>query len=108
MHSLRSHALSTQNRADSQCSTSARQLGPILLFLGRFPDVQDLAAFPPLYVWGPVLLFGALLFVLQWGINRIPDRWYLMGYAGMVMAAFLAVAVDRTALWNRMFSSFSP
>jgi hypothetical protein len=76
--------------------------------LGRFPYIQDLAAFPPLYVWGPVLLFGALLFVLQWGMSRIPNRWYLMGYAGMVMASFLSVAVGRTALWNRLFSTFAP
>jgi len=76
--------------------------------LGRFPYIQDLAAFPPLYVWAPVLLFGALLFVLQWGMSRIPNRWYLMGYAGMVMASFLSVAVGRTARWNRLFSTFAP
>ena len=76
--------------------------------LGRFPYIQDLAAFPPLYVWGPVLLFAALLFVLQWGMSRIPNRWYLMGFAGMVMASFLSVAIGHTALWNRMLSTFVP
>jgi len=34
--------------------------------LGRFPHIGTLAGFPPLYVWGPLLLFGGLLFVLQW------------------------------------------
>ena len=70
--------------------------------------IQNLAAFPPLYVWGPVLLFGGLLFVLQWGMNRTPNRWYLMGYAGMAIASFLSVAEGSTALWNRMVSTFAP
>jgi hypothetical protein len=76
--------------------------------LGRFPYVENLAAFPPLYVWGPVLIFGAFLFVLQWGMNRAPNRWYLMGYVGMVAASLLSVAVGTTGLWNRMVSSFTP
>jgi hypothetical protein len=75
---------------------------------GRLPYIENLAAMPPLYVWGPVLIFGALLFVLQWGMNRAPNRWYLMGYAGMVAASLLAVAVGTTALWSRMVSSFIP
>jgi len=75
---------------------------------GRFPYIENLAVFPPLYVWGPVLLFGGLLFVLQWGMSRTLNRWYLMGYAGMVMASFLSVAVGRTALWNGMVSAFAP
>jgi len=76
--------------------------------LGRFPHIGTLAGFPPLYVWGPLLLFGGLLFVLQWGMSRTPNRWYLMGYAGMVMASFLSVAVGSTALWNRKVSAFVP
>ncbi len=76
--------------------------------LGRFPYVENLSAFPPLYVWGPVLLFGGLLFVLQWGMSRTLNRWYLMGYAGMVIAAFMSVAVGHTKLWNRMVSTFVP
>jgi hypothetical protein len=75
---------------------------------GRFPYIEKLSAFPPLYVWGPVLLFGALLFLLQWGMNRTFNRWYLMGYSGMVMASFLSVAVGHTALWNRMAIVFAP
>jgi hypothetical protein len=30
--------------------------------LGRFPYIESLTAFPPLYVWGPVLLFGVCFF----------------------------------------------
>jgi hypothetical protein len=76
--------------------------------LGRFPYIENLTAFPPLYVWGPVLLFGGLLFFLQWGMSRTLNRWYLMGYAGMVMASFISVGVGHTALWNRTFSAFIP
>lgn len=76
--------------------------------LGRFPHIEDLAASPPLYVWGPVLLLGGFLFLLQWGMSRVANRWYLMGYAGMVMASVLSVAVGSTALWNRIASTFAP
>ena len=76
--------------------------------LGRFPYIENLTAFPPLYVWGPVLLFGGLLFFLQWGMSRTLNRWYLMGYAGMVMASFISAGVGHTALWNRTFSAFIP
>jgi hypothetical protein len=75
---------------------------------GRLPYVDNLAAYPPLYVWWPVLLFGALLFVLQWGMNRVPNRWYVMGYAGLVAASLLSVAIGTTALWSRMVGSFIP
>jgi len=76
--------------------------------LGRFPHIENLTAFPPLYVWGPVLLFGGLLFFLQWGMSRTLNRWYLMGYAGMVMASFTSAGVGHTAPWNRTFSAFIP
>ena len=76
--------------------------------LGRFPYVEQLTAFPPLYVWGPVLLFGGLLFFLQWGMTRTLNRWYLMGYAGMVIASFISAGVGHTAIWNRTFSAFIP
>lgn len=76
--------------------------------LGRFPYIEALAFRPPLYVWGPVLLFGGLLFVLQWAMSRAANRWYLIGYAGMVIASFLSIAVGGSALWNRMLGSFVP
>jgi len=41
-------------------------------------------------------------------MNRNPNRWYLMGYAGMAIASFLSVAEGSTALWNRMVSTFAP
>jgi hypothetical protein len=76
--------------------------------LGRCPYIQNVAALPPLYVWGPVLLLGGLLFLLQWGMSRATNRWYLLGYAGMVIAAFASVAVGSSALWNRMVSAIAP
>jgi hypothetical protein len=75
--------------------------------LGRFPYIQNLAV-APLYVWVPVLLLGGLLFLLQWGMSRTPNRWYLMGYAGMAAASLLSVAVGTSAVWNRMLRTFAP
>jgi hypothetical protein len=75
---------------------------------GRLPYIENLAARPPLYVWWPVLLFGAFLFALQWAMNKAPNRWYLMGYTGMVAASLLAATVGTTPLWSRMASTFVP
>ena len=76
--------------------------------LGRCPYIEDIAAHPPLYVWGPVLIFGALLFLLQWGMSRSVNRWYLLGYAGIVAAALVATAVGGSAMWNGMVSAMVP
>jgi len=76
--------------------------------LGRFPYMEDLAFRSPLYVWGPVLLVGGLLFLLQWAMSRPANRWYLMGYAGTVIASFLSVVVGNSGLWNRMLRTFVP
>jgi hypothetical protein len=76
--------------------------------LGRFPYTGDLAMYAPLYAWGPVLLFGGLLFLLQWGMNRAANRWYLVGYAVILIGSFLSVAVGNTALWNHMVGTFVP
>lgn len=76
--------------------------------LGRFPYIEALAFRPPFYVWGPSLLFGGLLFLLQWAMSRAANRWYLVGYAGMVIACFLSMAVGNSGLWNRMLGSFVP
>lgn len=76
--------------------------------LGRCPYIENIAALAPLYVWGPVLLLGGLLFLLQWGMSRAANRWYLMGYAGMVTAAFVSVTVGSSAVWNRMVSTVVP
>jgi len=76
--------------------------------LGRCPYIEDIAAMAPLYVWGPVLIFGGLLFLLQWALSRTVNRWYLLGYAGIVFTAFVAVGVGSSTLWNRMVSAIVP
>jgi hypothetical protein len=76
--------------------------------LGRFPYVEDLAARPPLYAWWPPLLFGGLLFLLQWAMSRAANRWYFLGYAGIVIGALLSVAVGNTAVWNQIAAAFVP
>jgi hypothetical protein len=76
--------------------------------LGRCPYIENIAALPPLYVWGPVLLLGGLLFLLQWGMSRAANRWYLMGYAGMAIVALASVGIGSSAIWNRMVSAIVP
>jgi len=76
--------------------------------LGRCPYIEDIAAKAPLYVWGPVLILGGLLFLLQWALSRTVNRWYLLGYAGIVLTSFVAVRIGSSALWNRMVSAIVP
>jgi hypothetical protein len=61
--------------------------------LSRFPYTAQLARVPPLYAHGPMLLFGALLFLLHWGMTRVANRWYAIGYAGVVLACLASVAL---------------
>jgi hypothetical protein len=41
-------------------------------------------------------------------MSRAANRWYLLGYAGMMIAAFVSAAVGGSALWNRMVSAIVP
>jgi hypothetical protein len=70
--------------------------------LGRMPYVINLALLPPLYVYGPSLLFAGLLLLLHWGMTRLPSRSYLLGYGGLVVASFVFVALGNSALWLRL------
>jgi hypothetical protein len=76
--------------------------------LGRVPYVANLAVLPPLYAYTPTLLFGALLFLVHWGMTRLTNRWYLVGYAGFVLASFASVGLGNTELWNQMVGTFVP
>jgi hypothetical protein len=76
--------------------------------LGRVPYTDSLATFSPLYVYGPMLLFGGLLFLVQWGMTRRANRFYLIGYAGIALACFLSVALGRTTIWSQMVGTFVP
>jgi hypothetical protein len=70
--------------------------------LGRCPYIGDYAAMPPLYVLGPALVLGALFLVLQLGMTRAFNRWYALGYSGMVIASVTIVVIGHSALWNRI------
>jgi hypothetical protein len=68
--------------------------------LGRCPYISHLAIVPPLYAVGPMLLFGALLFLLRWAMTRVPSRWYVIGYLGITAAGLISVVVGRSAVWS--------
>jgi hypothetical protein len=76
--------------------------------LGRFPYIDRIVTHPPLYAWWAVLLFGGLLFLLQWGMSRPANRWYLLGYVAIVLGALVSVTVGGTTVWNQMVGSFVP
>lgn len=76
--------------------------------LGRCPYIENFAIKPPLFVLGPAVVLGALFFVLQWAMTRVPSRWYALGLSGFVIASFLFVAVGHSALWNQMVAAFVP
>jgi hypothetical protein len=70
--------------------------------LGRFPYIDNWSLLPPLYVWGPVLVFGALLFLLHWAMTRAASRWYATGYAALLALALLSVLVGHTGVWTQV------
>jgi hypothetical protein len=70
--------------------------------LGRCPFIGQYAIMPPLYVLGPALVLGALLLVLQSAMTRSLNRWFALGYAGMVIAAVSIVVIGHSAVWNRI------
>jgi hypothetical protein len=70
--------------------------------LGRFPYTSDLTVVPPLYSHGPLLLLRALLFFLQWAVNRAANRWYAIGYAGVAIVCLASVAAGQSASWNQI------
>lgn len=76
--------------------------------LTRTPYVLNLALQPPLYVYWPSLLFGGLLFLLHWGMTRLANRWFLMGYAAIVVASFVSAGLGSSAVWNQMVGPFVP
>ena len=72
--------------------------------LSRLPFVEA-RLFPvsiPLGLYGPTLLFGLLLFIIQWRLARIPNGWFAGGYAILLGAALFAVGLANTQLWNSL------
>jgi hypothetical protein len=77
--------------------------------LGRWPYAENLLAISvPLYLYGPMLILGALFFLLQWGMNRAPNRWYAAGYAVIATACVVSVGLANSGLWNQLTASFVP
>jgi len=74
--------------------------------LGRCPYIGGLAVLPPLYVYLPMLLFAGLLFLLQWEMTKVANRWYALGFAGIVMSCLLSIAVGKSAWWGLILGDF--
>ena len=75
--------------------------------LSRTPYVWNLSS-PPLYVQTPVLVFGSLLFFLQWAMSKSPNRAYLTGYAALFAASLASVAVGHSELWTHLATRLTP
>ncbi len=59
-------------------------------------------------VWGTIfgpffapLVIGLLFLVVKWSLTRSWDRWYAMGYAGLVIAGAITMQLAPTQLWNQ-------
>jgi nitrate/nitrite transporter NarK len=70
--------------------------------LARMPYLLPLAILPPLYVYTLSLLFGALLFLLHWGMTRAVNRPYLIGYLAIMIASFVFAGLGSTGVWTRL------
>ena len=84
-------------------------LGTVVILSGalaRCPIICDLAATPPLYAYSPVLIFGALLFCLHWGMTRVASRWYLLGYAATMVTFLLSIPLGRSHMWHLLLGDF--
>lgn len=70
--------------------------------LGRCPYIGEFALRPPLYVLGPALVLGAVFLVLQLGMTRALNRWYVFGYSAIVVASCLFIVIGHSAWWNQI------
>ena len=58
-------------------------------------------------LFGPslgMLVLGAALFVVKWGLTRRFDRWYLMGYSVIVIVSTVWIPLARTDGWDQVAS----
>jgi hypothetical protein len=74
--------------------------------LARCPLISDLAAAPPLYAYGPVLIFGALLFCLHWAMTKVVNRWYLTGYVAITGTFLVSIPLGKSLLWKQILGGF--
>jgi hypothetical protein len=64
-----------------------------------------LPSFPPLRV-RPVAALRGTAVSAALGHDATAERWFLIGYAGIVAASFVSVGLGSTALWNQMTGTF--
>lgn len=80
--------------------------------LDRWPYLEHLIAFSngyvPVFHWGPMLLLGALLFVLHAMMTRRPSRAYALGYAGVLGTVLSVVVVADSMWWNTLAARVVP
>ncbi|MGE5305919.1 MAG: hypothetical protein ACM3TN_21615 [Alphaproteobacteria bacterium] len=62
-------------------------------------------------VWGTIfgpffapLAIGLLFLVVKWSLTRSWDRWYAMGYAGLVVAGALTMQLAPSQAWDHFAS----
>jgi hypothetical protein len=49
----------------------------------------------------PILILGALFLIVRWSLTRRFDKWYGLGYAGLVLTAPLIMVLARSQTWDR-------
>jgi hypothetical protein len=74
--------------------------------ISRCPYIGNLAAIPPLYVYLPMLIFAGFLFLLQSGMTRVMNRWFAVGFAGIVITCLVSIVVGKSAIWTSVLGSF--
>jgi hypothetical protein len=74
--------------------------------------ITGLSALYGASVWGrvfgpffPALLIGALFLAVKWLLTRSFDRWYAVGYAALVAANAMIMALAPSEVWGR-FAAF--
>jgi hypothetical protein len=88
----------------------------LLATLAAIPAALDrIDAISSLYrhtVWGTIfgpffssLVIGGVFLVVKWALTRSFDRWYAMGWAGLVVASAFIMKLATTQTWDR-FASF--
>ena len=52
--------------------------------------------------WVPMLILGVVLVLVKWLLTRTWDRYFALGFAGMVLACLLQVFVSSTSWWSHI------
>src|SRR5215469_7349594 len=74
--------------------------GPAGFF--RIPTVSGpiLAVIHTIFApWVPMLILGVFLVLIKWLMTRAWDRYFMVGFAGIIMACVLQAFVANTAWW---------